>query len=296
MAEKQVWGAEQVTETKCACGEGPLWHPDEKNVYYTDIPAGALYRHDPEKKSCEKLFDGPALGGFTIQKDGSLLLFQAKGMVRHWQDGRFTTVINELPDERGTRFNDVAADPEGRVFCGTMPTENRPGRLYRLDSDGTLELLLEGIGCSNGIAFTPDLTKMYYTDSAAREIYLFDYDRATGAITNQRVFVTIDEDGAVPDGMTVDSEGGVWSALWDGGGVVRFSPDGRETGRVNISCRKASSVIFGGPAYEDLYITTAGGDGDAAGEGPGAGGLFHVVPGVRGCPEFRSRIKNLSRE
>ena len=279
-----------VVDSKCICGEGPLWHPDEGCLYYVDIDAGRLYRYDPASGACDVVLEDEPIGGFTFQKDGSLLLFQARGAIRRWQNGTLTTLLEEIPDERETRFNDVAADPMGRVFCGTMPTKDRPGRLYRLDHDASLTIVLEGIGCSNGIGFTPGQNGMYYTDSPARRIYLFDYDRGSGSIANQRVFTTIDEGDAQPDGMTVDAEGCVWSALWDGGAVVRFAPDGTEDRRIPISCRKASSVIFGGPRYEDLFITSAGGAGDAAEEGPGAGGLFHVRPGIRGVAEFRSRV------
>ena len=205
--------------------------------------------------------------------------------------GVFTVLRESLPEEETTRFNDVAADPEGRVFCGTMATGSRPGRLYRLDTDGSITRILEGIGCPNGMGWPLDRRTIYFTDSLARRIYVFDYDRDTGAIGNQRVFAEIPEGGGLPDGLTVDAEGGVWSALWDGYAVVRFSPEGEELMRVEVPCKKASSVTFGGPDYADMYITTASEDGPESVEGPGAGGLFHCVPGVRGLPEFRSKIR-----
>ena len=134
------------------------------------------------------------MGGFTIQTDGSLLLFMARGSVKLLRGGKLITVINEIEDERGTRFNDVIADPEGRVFCGTMSTAQRPGRLYRLDPPSKLTLLLEGIGCSNGLGFTPDLKHLYYTDSFARTIYIFDYDQKSGELFNRHVFVQVPEE------------------------------------------------------------------------------------------------------
>ncbi|SRR5579883_534434 len=282
---------ELIADYQCVTGEGPLWHPDEKCLYWLDIPRGRIFRFDPATGTHEQVFEGDQIGGFTIQANGGLLLFMARGAVKIWRNGALTTVIEELPDERATRFNDVIADPVGRVFCGTMRTPERLGRLYRLDPDGRITKLLDGIGTSNGMGFTPDRKRMYYTDTPRREIYLFDYDRDTGAITNQRVFVHTPEDPAEgrPDGMTVDAEGYVWSARWDGGCLVRYAPDGTEDRRIRFPARKVSCPTFGGPDYGDLYVTTAGGDKKDE-NGPGAGALFRVRPGVRGVPEFRSRV------
>jgi D-xylonolactonase len=121
------------------------------------------------------------------------------------------------------------------------------------------------------------------------EITFFDYDRQTGAISNRRLFVQNHPDEGLPDGMTVDAEGCVWSARWDGGCLVRFAPDGRELLRIPFPARKVSSVIFGGPDYTDMYVTTAGGD-DKPNEGHGAGALFRLNLGIQGVPEFLSRI------
>jgi sugar lactone lactonase YvrE len=281
---------ELIADYACNTGEGPLWHPDEQRVYWVDIPTGRLFRYTPATGEHEQCFESPdALGGFTIQEDGALLLFMARGAVKLWGDGELTTVIDEIPDEVTTRFNDVIADPEGRVFCGTTPTQSRLGRLYRLDPDRTLTKLLDGIGVSNGMGFTPDLRHLYYTDSPTRNIYIFDYDRATGNISNQRVFVQTPEGEGVPDGMTVDADGYVWSARWDGGVLVRYTPDGVEEWRIAFPAKKVSSVTFGGLDYTDIYVTTAGGDQKAT-EGQGAGALFHLRLGIQGKAEFRSKI------
>jgi D-xylonolactonase len=189
-----------------------------------------------------------------------------------------------------TRFNDVHADTQGRVFCGTMPTKQRPGRLYRLDRDGSIHKVLEGIGCSNGMGFTLDRKQMYYTDSEAYTIYLFDYDEATGGLSNQRIFVQHDASLGLPDGMTVDAHGFVWSAHWDGNALLRYNPQGEEVMRIPFPAKKVSSITFGGDDYSDIYVTTAGGDNKPV-EGEGAGALFRLrVPGVRGLPEYYSRV------
>lgn len=280
---------ELIADYRCACGEGPMWHPLEKRVYWVDIPTGRLFRYDPASGHHEMCFQGDQIGGFTIQADGALLLFMNHGAIRLWQGGELKTLVEEIADERATRFNDVIADPEGRVFCGTMPTKERLGRIYRLDCDGSLRIVLEEIGCSNGMGFTPDRRAMYYTDSRVRRIYRFDYKRATGELSNQTVFVETPEDEGVPDGMTVDAEGYVWTAKWDGSCLVRYAPNGVEERRVTFPAKQVSSVVFGGEQYQDMYVTTAGGTKKEV-NGPGAGALFRVSMGIRGVPEFYSRI------
>jgi D-xylono/L-arabinono-1,4-lactonase len=280
-----------VADCTCIIGENPLWHPGERRLYWCDITAGKVYWYDPATEKHQVAFAGQeAVGGFTLQADGALLLFMARGAIAICRNGRLTTVVDEIADERQSRFNDVIADPEGRVFCGTMPTPERLGRLYRLDTDGSLRVVLEDIGCSNGLGFTPDGKGLYYTDSPARVIYRFDYDRESGEIGNRSVFTRVAEDDGQPDGMTVDAEGYVWSARWDGNSLVRLDPQGKEVQRIRFPAKKVSSIIFGGPDYEDMYVTTACKDGRAV-EGPGAGALFHLRTGARGVPEFVSRVR-----
>ena len=285
-------GPRVVADVDCMTGEGPLWHPEEKRLYWVDIPRGRLYRYDPATETHELCFEGRPIGGFTIQADGSLLLFMDRGTVAIWREGcPLEVIIDEIPAERETRFNEVIADPAGRVFCGTMPAGERPAHLYRLDVDGTLTLLLDDVGLSNGMGFTLDRKGMYYTDTRRQTIYLFDYDEKTGALAHQRVFVQVpDEPGeGHPDGMTVDAEGMVWSARWDGHCLVRYSPAGEEVMRVSFPVPKVSCVTFGGDDYTDMYVTTASVARRDV-EGPLAGSLFHLNLGIKGIPEFRSRI------
>jgi sugar lactone lactonase YvrE len=280
-----------IADYQCITGEGPLWHPDEHRLYWVDIPAGRMFRYDPATGDHEQCYSGPVVGGFTLQTDGKLLLFMDKGAIRVWRDGFSETIVESIPEEQDSRFNDVIADPEGRVFCGTMATRAHDARLYRLDRDGSLHVVVEGVGVSNGMGFTPDGKGLYYTDTRKRTIDLFDYDRATGEISNRRVFAAVPaaEGEGGPDGMTVDAEGMVWSARWGGSCVVRYNAEGNITRRIAFPARKVSCPAFGGPYYADLYVTTAGGNNKPE-DGAGAGALFRVDVGVRGVPEFRSRI------
>jgi D-xylono/L-arabinono-1,4-lactonase len=281
---------ELIADYACLCGEGPLWNPDEKRLYWLDIPKGRMFRYDPATGHHEECFQGEQVGGITLQADGSLLMFGEKGSVRVWKDGQIVrTLVESIPGEEGTRFNDVIADPAGRVFCGTMPSKEHLGSLYRLDTNGKVTQVLSEITCSNGMGYTADQKQMYFTDSMKHEIYVFDYDKATGAMTNQRVLIKTPEDEGIPDGMTVDAEGTIWSARWDGGCLVRFSAQGQEMQRIPFPAKKVSCVTFAGDDYTDMYITTAGGW-DKATEGAGAGALFRINLGIKGMPEFRSRV------
>lgn len=282
---------EHIADYACTVGEGVIWHPLERRVYWVDIPPGRLFRYDPASGRHEQVLEGEALGGVTIQADGSLLLFKARGRIEIWRDGQTEIVVDEIAADRDSRFNDVIADPAGGVFCGTMASPTHPGRLYRLARDGSLTIVLDDIQVPNGLGFTPDRRGVYFTDTMRRTITRYEYDEATGAMANGRVVVRVPEDAAegLPDGMTVDAGGSIWSARWDGGCAVRYTPDGAEDGRVAVPARKIASLAFGGDDYRDLYVITAGGDKKET-DGPGAGALYRLRPGVAGKPEFFSRV------
>lgn len=282
--------AELIVDAHCHLGENPLWHPGEKRLYWVDIDQGLLHWFDPATEKHGQQAVGDLVGGFTLQEDGALLLFMNRGAIKLWRGGQISPVFPPIPGEEAHRFNDVIADPAGRVFCGTLcPTQDQPGRLYRLDIDGTRTKVLDDVWISNGMGYTADRKTMYHTDSRAGSIYCFDYDAASGAITNRRVFVTIDGKDGVPDGLTIDVEGGIWSAIHGGSYLARFTPDGVEERRISVPTANVTSITFGGDTLEDMYITSSGGSHPET-YGNAAGALFRVRPGVRGVPEFRSQI------
>jgi len=291
-----------VADTHCHTGEGPLYHPDEDVVYFLDIPRADLYRYDLTDESHERVLDAEgAIGGFTIQADGDLLLFCDEGRIQLWspEDGLGDPVVESIDGEEDARFNDVIADPAGRVFAGTMHREQpaeHPGTLYRLDTDGSLTAVESGLPIPNGMGFTPDCERLYFTETVEGKIYRYDYDESTGALTDREVFVDASDGSGNPDGMTVDAEGDVWSAFWDGGRIAHYDPDGTELERVEFPAKKVSAVTFGGQEYDTAYVTTALGPGEGSAgtreeEGSGAGALFEVDLGVAGVPEFRSEIE-----
>lgn len=281
---------ELIVDRRCHNAEGPLWHPIEQRLYWTDIPQGQVFRYDPASGSHEQVYEGDPVGGMTMQPDGSMLLFQARGAIAHWHKGKMTPIVPEIPGEQDGRFNDLIADPKGRVFCGTMPTSLHLGRLYRLNLDGTIEKVLDEIQVANGMGFSPDRQWCYFTETEARHIYRFDYDAESGQLTDQQVLIETPANEGMPDGLTVDAEGYLWSGRWNGGHLFRYAPDGTEVLRIPFPARKVTSLIFGGPDYTDIFVTTAGGY-DRDTEGDGAGGIFHLNLGIQGKPEFCSRIQ-----
>lgn len=278
-----------VVDRRFETGEGPLWHGEDHRLYWTDIPAGNLHRYDPATGDVEQFYEGESVGGFTIQSDGSLALFMTEGHVALHRDGELETVIDVIAGEDGMRFNDVIADPHGRVFAGTMDVDDfSVGRLYRLDTDGTITEILESIELPNGMGFTPDQSELYVTESNANTIHLYDYDEATGEISDPRTFAELPDEEGMYDGLTVDAEGRVWSALWGGNAIVRHDADGEIAERFEIPAEYVTCPTFGGESLTDLYVTSAASDADP--DEPHAGAVFHLEPGVEGTPEFTSNI------
>ena len=194
------------------------------------------------------------------------------------------------------QFNDVSADPSGRFFAGTYYWPNGTGTLYRFDPDGSINIVEDDISISNGIGFSPDLKTMYHTDSIPRTIYAYDYDVSSGNVSNRREFTSLPESEGITDGMTVDADGFVWSAIWGGGCVIRFDPDGHEERRITFPAKQTSSCGFGGADLNELYVTSAwSGTGDPpVGFEPRGydysahrgGELYRVKLDIQGKPEF----------
>lgn len=279
-----------VADYACLCGENPLWHTDERKLYWCDIPSGRLFWLDPATGEHHCCYKGRQVGGFTFQADGKLLLFRDKGNVVVWQDGEeLETIVEALPGEGETRWNDIMADPEGRIFGGTMPTSSRQGRMYRMDLNGGCTILEEGIGCSNGMGFTPDGKQMYYTDTPTTHIYRYDYDRASGELSNKQVAVTVDQANGGPDGMICLADGDILSAHWGGSGVYRYDAAGQLKVKYTLPTPCITSLIATGNDLTDFYVTSAGG-GDKEKNGEHAGALFKLNIDGQGQPECRSRI------
>lgn len=272
----------------CDTGENPYWHPVDGHLYWTDIPAGVLYRHDFATGQTDACYRGEPVGGFTLQADGTFLCFRVRDVVTFDPvGGRVATVVRHEGDATMTRFNDVIADPVGRVFAGTMGKQRSAG-LYRVDLDGRITKLFAGTDTANGMGFSPNGATFYWTDTTNGTIDRFDYDAATGTLSNRATIHRADDGAGKPDGLAIDDAGNLWSARYGGGRVVVLDPAGRKLDELRVPADSVTCPAFGGVDGHDLFITTAGGSrADAA---DGAGRIYQAKIGVRGRQRFRSRI------
>jgi D-xylono/L-arabinono-1,4-lactonase len=293
---------EKLTDVDATVGEGPMWDVEHQRLLWTDIRTGRMFSYDPATDTNETIHKGYNVAGPLLNRGGGLLLCIWDGLALWRSDDDWVRLYGETHEGELLRFNDAIADPEGRVFAGTF-ISGKLGKLYRFDLDGSLHVVEEGVGLSNGMGFSPDLKIFYFTDSAERTIYAYDYNRATGEIKNRRRFTALPKTEGIPDGMTVDAEGHVWSAIWYGGSVVRFDPEGKEERRIRVPAHQVASVMFGGKDLSDLYITTAdivfgpgsfidpdGYDWDAYKNGYRGGELFRVRVDVQGREEFKANF------
>ena len=281
---------EAVANYQCQVGENPLWNERDGRLYWADIETGRLFHVDHASGEHQCFYrSADMIGGFSFQADDSLLLFEVDRIGLLSKAGEYRVLAQGI-DSNMVRFNDVIADPEGRVFAGTIGKNAEVGGLYRVDLDGRVERLWSGTACANGMGFTPDLRGFYWTDSTAQLVYIADYDRASGALTNRREFFRAPVEEGIPDGLCVDRAGHLWSARWGGSSLLRHDHEGRVVERVALPVTRVSSATFGGPGLNVLYVTTAGGSPEGP-SGAADGTLYRFEVDVPGTAPFRSRIR-----
>lgn len=285
----KIYFAERLFQVTNGLGEGPLWHPLEHKLYWTDILTGTLYRADLSPDNYEKNFFDLQIGAFAFHKNGGLILATDRGFFSLDSfNGELKFLWMTPLKYKGERLNDGKVDPAGRFWAGTMDPQNKRGALFRLDPDGTKHTMLTEIGISNGLGWSPGRTTMYYTDSLQYKVYKFDYNLQTGSISNQRPFIQLPEDERkiVPDGLCVDQKGNIWSAQWNGWQVVKYDPNGTPTAIVKVPAQRVTSCCFGGEDLDTLFITTSRADltKDELAEQPYAGDVFYCKVDSKGQP------------
>lgn len=243
---------EKLADPQAVVGEGPLWDAKTSTLYWTDIRSGRLFQYVPSTGENRLIHQGVSVGGLRVNRGGGLVLGTWEG-VQLWRSDADNIWLFQ---DKILRFNDVSAGPDGSFYAGTYLLD-QPGKLYRYYPNGNVDVVAEGLGISNGMGFSPDLRTFYHTDSIPKEIYAYDYNPTTHQIGRRRVIVKQGNDLGVPDGMTVDAAGFIWSANWDGGCVIRYDPDGTEERRIHFPATQTSAVAFGGPDLTDLYVSTA---------------------------------------
>jgi sugar lactone lactonase YvrE len=242
-------------------GEGPLWDEDQQRIFWVDIPHGIIHCYRLSDAGYRHWSVPDMVGAVALGTGNHLVAALSSGFAFVDLDtGRVSPVTDpeaQLPDNR---FNDGKCDPAGRFWAGTMSLSGKSeaGSLYLLDTDLTCTSKWSGVSISNGLAWTADARTLYYIDTPTRSVLAFDYDRATAAIAQPRTVITIPEQEGFPDGMTIDTEGKLWIAHWDGWQVARWDPDrGSKLQSIPLPVARATSCTFGGPDFRDLYITTA---------------------------------------
>ena len=277
-----------ISESVCRLGEGPMWDHGDKLLYWVDSLAPSLFRHDPTSGETRKWdLPGQTVGSLALRRKGGLILAMDQGFHVFDPDSAYLqTVAEPLAGRDDQRFNDGKVDRRGRFIAGSMNCDyaNDPepkGDMFGLGCDLGVTAMLDGFICFNGPCFSPDGGTLYLTGRDMTAIEAFDYDAEKGDLDNGRVLIA----GINPDGATVDAEGFVWSAQWDDACLLRIAPDGTIAARVDVPGQVVTSVMFGGPSLETIYVTTALRDGTPA-PSPDAGKTLALLgTGFKGLPE-----------
>jgi L-arabinonolactonase len=268
-----------------------MWSVREQALYWTDNLGGKIYRLEPESGSDQSFVLGRNVMDIGLREAGGLVLALAKELAFYEPGGELEMLMDVELDQPHNRFNDGKVDRRGRYWAGTMDDidwDEPSGALYRLDPGRELSRLQSGVVCANGLGWSPDDRMFYFGESFRYAIFVYDFDPDAGALSDRRVFATVERSGgAFPDGLTVDAEGGVWSVQNGAGRVVRYAPDGGITHEVELPLPQPTSCIFGGRDLDVLYITSSRQNmtPEQLARYPLSGSVFAVRPGLSGLPE-----------
>ena len=279
-----------VIQEGITCGESPVWIAAEGMLYFTDIPGNKMHRYHPASKQHDTWGMPEELCCFAPRIQGGFVAGLRSGFaLLDLENNSVDYVARPEINKPDNRLNDGRCDRQGRFWAGSMnePRTDFAGVLYRLDTDFTCTPMAGDVIVSNGLAWSPDSTTLYWSDSRNRKIFAFDFNADDGSVSNRRLFFETTEDQGRPDGATVDAEGFYWSACYMGGRVLRIAPDGTLDREILLPVRDITMVCFGGDNLDVLYITTSC---EALSQqeraaSPLAGAVFTTIPGVQGLPE-----------
>jgi len=284
-----------LLDVKTTLGEGPVWDVEQQRLYFIDSMDGRVFRCTADGREL-RAWDVPGkIGSMAVRKDGNgAIVSLDKGFwLLDFKTGECELLHDPEPGMDGNRINDGKCDRRGRFFAGSMDTmeEGANGALYRVDPNMSVTKVEEGIICSNGPCFSPDDKTFYFTDTWTGEVWAYEYDIGTGAISNRRTFAKVDtSNGGAADGATVDAEGYYWMALVYDSRICRYAPDGTLDREIEMPVKKVTSVQFGGPDLDILYVTSMAKPPlpRFPGDGVQRGSLFAITGlGVTGVPEPR---------
>jgi sugar lactone lactonase YvrE len=274
-------GLEQVTGPITYHGEGPAWDDGWGGLRWVDMLAGDVLTLDSASGAVDRTHLADVAAAIRPRAGGGMVAGITRGFALIDADGSMHD-LGELWSDDSIRMNEGACDPHGRFYCGSMSRTPRQARLYRLDTDRQVSVVETNVSISNGLAWSPDGGCAYYIDTPTQRIDVFDYDFKSG-LTGRRTFAVVDEDDGHPDGLTMDADGYIWVALYNGGQVRRYAPNGVHDATVALPVSKPTAVALGGSDRRDLYITTSREFLPPDAE-PDAGSLFRIRVDVPGVP------------
>jgi D-xylono/L-arabinono-1,4-lactonase len=247
----------------CHLAECPVWNPEDKALYWTDILNGKLWKYSEVDKKVTLIWEGNHLiGGFAFTSENNIVFCSDKGvfLLKRNDDNAFKQKFEQLysiPMSSDERFNDITTDPEGRIYAGTKKVNNKNGTLWLLEKGKDPKSVIKGTKVSNGMTFSLDQNFFFHTDSPDRIIRKYRYDRDTGNITEPQTFFQGTDNDGFPDGITLDGEDHIWVAFWGASCIRRLDPEGNIVREIKIPALQPSSVMFGGEKLDTLFITTA---------------------------------------
>jgi len=269
-------------------GEGAIWNYKTSELYWIDIEKKTLNIYNPKTKINNSINMPSRIGTVVPLNEEEVLSALEDGVYKtNLNTGASKLFVDMKEALVDSRLNDGKCDPSGRFWVGSMHLEQIEGRakLYSVNNEGELNMKIDSVTISNGIVWTADKTKMYYIDTPTSEIKVYDFDNATGKISNGKVAVKIAEDLGFPDGMTIDENDMLWVGMWNGNAVIQFNPiTGKVIQKIEVPAHNITSCAFGGPDLKTLYITSARVDmtDEELQQYPLSGSVFKVTPGVKG--------------
>lgn len=282
--------ADLYITSNCINAEGPVWDEETQTLYFIDVEAGHIFSY--KDSVLKKISVGEKIGTMALCRNSGRYIVAAWSGIYLLDPltGEKTRLCDPESDLPQNRFNDGKADPFGRFLAGTLsmdPYTKPRAALYSLSKGTEVRKLIPDVGLANGLTWNADGTVFYFIDTDRHTISRYDYDRATGDIANGRIVIKVPEKMGAPDGMTIDSEGKLWVALWGGGAVSKWDPEsGKLLDRIEVAAKNVSSCCFGGANMDDLFITTASQDTDLK-EYPLAGNVFIAHPGIQGSKTYK---------
>ncbi|MBX9256791.1 SMP-30/gluconolactonase/LRE family protein [Desmonostoc muscorum CCALA 125] len=258
MSQVLQYPLHNILDARARLGEGPIWDSIKKQLYWIDIFNHRVHQFDPVTGK-NRFFDvGDVVGAIaTAGTDRLIMALRHHLAFLNTQTGEVTPILEIEGNLPSNRLNDGKCDPQGRFWFGSMSSIEKPdASLYRYDTDGSLHVMETGLTISNGLGWSPNQEIFYLADSPKQKIYAYDFNSVTGNINNRRIFVDLTHESFYPDGLTIDSQGNIWSAMWNGWCVIRFNRKGEEILRLKLPVPLVTSCTFGGEDLQTLYITT----------------------------------------